>query len=184
MARKVSSWKQKKIYKIIAPENFEFQELGTTIANNPEILIGRRVDVSIGELTGDKSKQHLKILFEINNVKDDKAHTQFKAFSVNPAYIRSKIRKGMSKIDYTGNLKIEDSSIQIKIMAVTHHKIQSSQKREISRIMSSILNEHKGSKFNDFIQSAIFGRLGTEIYQGIKKICPIRRVEIEQIKVL
>ncbi|HIE33748.1 MAG TPA: 30S ribosomal protein S3ae [Candidatus Altiarchaeales archaeon] len=184
MARKVKSWKNKIFYKILAPENFDFQEIGDTLADDPKKLIGRTVDVSLRDLTGDNTKQHLKLIFEINDVKGDKAYTKFKKFVVNPGYLRSKVRKGSSKIDYIDNLLLDNSKIQIGIMTVTRQNIKTSRKEEIFRIIKEVLKKRESMKLNDFLQSTLFGKLGTEIYKEVKKIVPIKRVEVEQVRVL
>jgi small subunit ribosomal protein S3Ae len=185
MAKKISSWKQKKIYTLTAPENFDFRELGNTLSNNPKNLIGRTIDVSLRDLTGDKTKQHLKIVFEICDVKDNKAHTRFKVFDVNPGYLRSKVRKGSSKIDYIHRFDIEPNlRVQVKVDTVTHQNIKTSRGKEMTAKITEILDRYKNTKLDDFIQATLFGKLGTEIYREIKKIAPVRRVEIEQVKVV
>ena len=185
MAKKISSWKQKSIYTIVAPENFDFQGLGDTVANGPENLIGRTIDVSLRDLTGDKTKQHLKLVFEINEVRDNKAHTRFKLFNVNPGYLRSKVRKGTSKIEHIHRIDLEPNlRVQVKVMAVTHQTIKTSRERDITARISGILEKHRNTKLDDFIQAVLFGKLGTEIYREIRKIAPIKRVEIEQVKVI
>lgn len=185
MAKKISSWKQKQKYVILAPENFDLHEIGDTIAKDSKSLIGRTIDVSLRDLTGDKTKQYLKLIFEIKEVKGSKAYTRFKEFNVNPGYLRSKVRKGSSKIDYTRRLEIEsDKKIQIKIVAVTHQTVQASRDKEMRVKISEILDRYKNTKIDDFVQATLFGKLGTEIYREIKKIAPVRRVEIEQVKVI
>lgn len=185
MAKKISSWKQKKVYTIVAPENFDFRELGDTVSNNPKNLIGRTIDVSLRDLTGDKTKQHLKIIFEICNVKDNKAHTRFKVFDVNPGYLRSKVRKGSSKIDCIHRVSIEPNlRAQIKVVTVTHQNIKTSRGKEMTDKIKEILDKYTNTKLDDFVQATLFGKLGTEIYREIKKIAPVRRVEIEQVKVI
>ncbi len=185
MAKKISSWKQKLVYTIVAPENFDFKELGDTIAKDPKSLIGRTIDVSLRDMTGDKTKQHLKIIFEINEVKGNKAHTRFRVFNVNPGYLRSRVRKGSSKIDCIHRIDIEPNlGVQVKVMAVTHQNIKTSRGRDITAKISEILDNYKNTKLDDFIQSTLFGKLGTEIYREVKKIAPVRRVEIEQVRVL
>ncbi len=184
MAKKVSSWSQKSIYKILAPESFGFQEIGTTMAGDPKNLVGRTVNVSLRDLTNDKSKQNLKVIFEINDVQNNEAHTRFKILETNSSYLRSKIRKGVGKVDYISRLNLDNSNVKIKIISVTNPNIKTPQKKDIHGQISTILESHKGSKLDDFVQSALFGKLGTDLYHGIKKICPVRRVEIEQIKVI
>ena len=184
MVREKSSWKKKAMYRIIAPENFDFRELGTTLSSEPKELIGRRMDVSLKDLTDDRSKQHLKVIFEIDKVEGDKALTQFKVFQANQGYIHSKVRKGMSKIDYIKSMKLGDSEVKIKIMAVTHQNIKTSQKREIISRITETLEGYKKVNLNDFLQATLFGKLGTGIYHNAKTVCPIRRVEIEEVRVV
>lgn len=172
------------MYIITAPENFDSRELGTTLSSEPKKLLGRRIDVSLKDLTDDRSKQHLKIIFEINELKGNKALTQFKVFQANQGYIHSKVRKGMSKIDYAGDIELDDSKIKIKVMAVTHRNIKTSQKKEILSKITETLEGYKKVKLNDFLQATLFGKLGTEIYHNTKSVCPIRRVEIEKVRVV
>ncbi len=183
MAKKVSSWSQKSMYRILAPEDFESQEIGTTMSGDPKNLIGRTVSVSLRDLTGDKSKQHLKVIFEISDVKNNEAHTRFRVFKTDSGYLRSKIRKGMGKIDYINRFNLDNSGVKIKITTLTNQNIQTSQKKDIIARISKILEAHRNSKLNDFAQAVLFGKLGSEIYQGIKTICPVRRVEVEQVRV-
>ena len=184
MAKEISSWKQKVTYKLIAPENFESQEVGTTLGSDPKNLVGRLVDVSLKELTDDRTKQHLKVVLEVTDVKDDRAMTKFKRFFASQGYLHSKVRKGTSKIDYIGRMELTDSKVRIKIMAVTHKTINSSQKKEIlARIRKSVEN-YKNASLNEFVQATLFGKLGTDIYHNSKSICPISRVEVEEVKVL
>jgi len=182
--KKAGSWKNKSIYEIIAPENFDSIGLGNTVANSPDLLPGRSVDVSLKDLTGDRGKQHLKVIFEIDKVEGNKAHTKFKLFEINQGYLKSKIRKGSSKIDYIDRIDLTNQKIKIKIMTVTHKHIQGSQKKDIIAKISAIIKAHEKDNLNEFAQSALFGKLGTEIYHKIKNICPIRRVEVEQLEVL
>jgi small subunit ribosomal protein S3Ae len=185
MAKKIGVWKQKSVYTIIAPENFDSQELGETIASNPENLIGRTIDVSLRDLTGDKTKQYLKVIFEIKEIKGNKAHTGFRVFNVNPGYMRSRVRKGASKIDCIHRIEVEPKvRVQVKVTTVMHQSIKTSRSKDITVRIREILDKHRNTKLDDFVQSTLFGKLGTEIYRDIKKIAPVRRVEIEQVKVI
>ncbi len=182
--KKVGSWKNKSTYEIIAPENFDSVSLGTTVASNPDLLKGRSVDISLKNLTGDRGKQYLKLVFGIDKIEHGKAYTRFRRFKVNPSYLKSRVRKGGSKISYTGVVGMGGDKVKIDIMTVTNGHIQSSQKRDVIVGISSILESHMKDTLNEFIQMALFGKLGTEIYHGIKNICPMKRVEIEQLEVI
>ena len=182
--KKVGSWKDKSAYDVIAPENFDSVSLGTTIASNPGLLKGRNIDISLKDLTGDRGKQHIKLVFVIDKVDGNQVHTRFKMFNMNPGYLKSRVRKGGSKIDYIDMVEMGGEKVKIKIITVTNGHIQSSQKRDVTVKISSIIKSHGNDKLNEFAQIALFGKLGTEIYHGIKNICPVKRVEIEQLRVL
>jgi len=182
--KEITAWKQKAIYTLVAPENFESQEVGKTFGSDPANLVGRRVDVSLKDLTDDRTKQHLKVILEVNNVKDDKAYTKFRKFEANQGYLHSKIRKGMSKVDYIGMLKLADAKVRVKVMAVTHKNAKTSQKKDILAKIAKAVEGYKDASLNDFIQATLFGKLGTDIYHNTKNICPISRVEVEEVKVL
>ena len=62
------TWKEKSWYTIKTPVNFEDKEIGETPAKDADLLIGRGVEVTMRELTGDFSKQYIKLRFEIDNV--------------------------------------------------------------------------------------------------------------------
>jgi len=76
-------------------------------------------------LTDDRTKQHLKVILEITEVREGTAFTRFKVFEANQGYLHSKVRKGMSKVDYIGFLNFPDGRVRVKIMAVTHKNIKS-----------------------------------------------------------
>ena len=85
--------------------NFEDKEIGETPAKDPELLIGRGVEVTMRELTGDFSKQYIKLKFEIDNVAGTVANTKFTGHKTTTDYVRSMIRKGTSRIDASQSLK-------------------------------------------------------------------------------
>ncbi len=185
MAKKISSWKQKSIYEVIAPESFNSQSIGESVAKDSKNLIGRTVKVSLKDMTGDRSKQHLRVIFEISEVNGGKAYTKFKAFNVTPSYLGSRVRKGSSKLDYVSTVIFNsDTKIRIKVMVVTHSYIFTSQKKDINAAITRVLEGYKESNLDEFVQLAVFGKLGSEIYREIKKISPLRRVEVGEIKVI
>ena len=87
------------------PVNFEDKEIGETPAKDPELLIGSGVEVTMMELTGDFSKQYIKLKFEIDNVAGTVANTKFTGHKTTTDYVRSMIRKGTSRIDASQSLK-------------------------------------------------------------------------------
>jgi small subunit ribosomal protein S3Ae len=180
----VTSWKSKKVYPILAPENFDYQEIGETIASEPDRLAGRTVNVSLGELMGDRGKNYMNLVFEVTDAKGDKAHTKFKRYFIPSGYLRSKVRKRTAKIDYSADLSFGERRLKVKIMVLSRHRASNVQEAEIKARINGILAEHGGVEADKFVQQILFGKLGTEIYKRIKSICPIMRVEVYEIEML
>ncbi len=184
MATVKKGWKEKTTYRIVAPESFDQQEIGATISSDESSLIGRTIDISLKDLTGDKTKQYLKVVFEIFKIEDGKAKTRFKRFYTSQQYLRSRIRKGMSKIESEIKLKLSDANVWVKVVIATQKKVQTSKSIDMNKRVLTILEKHRDMKINDFLQMALFGKLGTDIYHNIKRISPTKRVEIEEIRLL
>ncbi len=100
--RSVSRAKQeKRWYTVLAPEQFDRQELGETPADEPEKVYGRTIETTLGELNNNASENNTKLTFKINDVGSDSAYTEFVEHSLTRDYLRSLVRRGASKIEPT-----------------------------------------------------------------------------------
>ena len=179
--RKEKSW-----YTIKTPVNFEDKEIGETPAKDPELLIGRGVEVTMRELTGDFSKQYIKLRFEIDNVAGEVANTKFTGHKTTTDYVRSMIRRGTSRIDASTIATTKDGrKVKLQVLAVTVRRAKSSQQRYMRKVIEDLLVEAAAEKsFDDLIKSVVTGKLASEIYHNAKKIYPLKRVEIIKSKVI
>ena len=185
MAQKtVTSWKNKKVFQIVAPENFDSQEIGETVASDTSLLAGRTINVSLGELTNDRSKNYMNIIFEVFEVNGNKVQTRFKRFFIPTGFLRSKVRKRTTKIDFQRQFNIDDKKVKAKIMALSRYKVSEVQRAQIKAGIRGVIDEHMRLGLEKFVQEALFGKLGTDIYKRIKSTCPILRVEVYSIEVL
>ncbi|MFB6194902.1 MAG: 30S ribosomal protein S3ae [Haloplanus sp.] len=67
--RSVSKQKRgKRWYTIFAPEEYDRAELGQTVADEPEKIIGRTIETTLGELTDDAGANNTKLTFKITDV--------------------------------------------------------------------------------------------------------------------
>ena len=180
------TWKEKSWYTIKTPVNFEDKEIGETPAKDPELLIGRGVEVTMRELTGDFSKQYIKLRFEIDNVAGNVANTKFTGHKTTTDYVRSMIRRGTSRIDASAIVKTKDDrKLKLQVLAVTTRRAKSSQQRYMRRTIEDLLVEAAAERsFDDLVHVCVNGKLASEIYHNAKKIYPLKRVEIIKSKVI
>lgn len=180
------TWKEKDWYTIKTPVAFEDKEIGETPARDPDYLSGRGVEVTMRELTGDFSKQYIKLRFEIDNVAGEVANTKFTGHKTTTDYIRSMIRRGTSRIDASAIVKTKDDrKIKLHVLAVTTRRAKSSQQKYMREVITELLMENAAEKtFEELVMSSVNGKLASEVYHRAKKIYPLKRVEIIKSKVL
>jgi small subunit ribosomal protein S3Ae len=173
---------EKRWYTVLAPEQFDREELGTTPADEPEKVLGRTIETTLGELTNNASENNTKLAFKINDVGSDAAYTEFVRHELTRDYLRSLVRRGASKVE--ANITIltkDDYRVQIQPVAFTTKKADHSQEKAIRRTMIDIVQESaKDHTFQDLIDGVVEGRLSSAIYGEAKTIYPLRRVEIQK----
>ena len=134
-------WKSKRWYSIRAPRNpWSFRVIGETLAEEPDMLIGRNFEIMQNELDGDFSKMHVKIRFRVIDVLGADALTEFIGHQMMQDHIRRQIRRDRGKIDDTVDIVTEDGFyVRFKPLILTRERAKSSQKNEIRTIARNII---------------------------------------------
>ncbi|MEA3488064.1 MAG: 30S ribosomal protein S3ae [Euryarchaeota archaeon] len=183
--RQKDKWKAKRWYTVLAPKIFGDVTAANTVADDPAKLIGRRVEMTLGDLTGKMIKNsNLKLQMEINEVDHSTAHTKFVGHTVDGGYLRSLARKGISKVDSNISVVTKDgATICVKSSCFTLKKASAAQVKQIRRVVEEIIEDRADSlELSKYVQEIILGKLSSDIYKVAKKIYPLRRVEITKTK--
>ena len=77
IGRRVEGWKAKSWYKVYTPDQLGKYYIGDTISNDPEGVVGRVMQTTLGEVINDYSRQNVKMRFRIASVAGDSAYTEF-----------------------------------------------------------------------------------------------------------
>ena len=173
----------KRWYTLIAPEQFDRTELGSTFADEPEKVSGRTVEVTLGDITGDQGENNTKLTFKVNDVSSDAAYTEFIKHELARDYVRSLVRRGASKVDVAITvLTTDDYRVQLQPVAFTTKKADRNQEKAIRRVMIDLVEEAAAERtFSELVDSVIEGRLSSAIYGEAKTIYPLRRVEVQKL---
>ncbi len=179
-------WKAKEWYRVIAPPMFNKALIAETMADEPGKLNNRIVETTMQELSGDASKAHLKLYFQIDSVKGNEAYTQFIGHSLTSDYIRRLGRKRRTKIDETYNVTTKDGDkLILKIMALAEKKIQSSQETSLRNIIKkTVENTSKTKTLNAIVKDITSGSISASIFSKCKHIYPLKRVEVRASEVI
>jgi len=171
---------------IIAPSFFGNIELGSVPAEEDEKLIGRVLEATLYDITGDFSHMYLKMFFQVNEVDGKTAKTQFKGHEYSRDYLRSLVRRRTTKVDGLFNLTTKDGyKMRIAVSALTLSRIKTSQEKIIRNIMDRIVKEKAAALTVDqFAQEMVLGKIGSDIYNIAKKVAPLRHIGIRKSKLL
>ena len=179
-------WRSKAWYTVVAPPYFGNVELGAIPADEPEKLIGRVMEVTLYDITGDFSHQYLKLYFQITKVEGKTARTMFKGHEYSRDYLRSLVRRRTTKVDGIFNVSTKDGyRFRVAVCAFTLTRIKTSQEHAIRKIMAKIVEEKSAALTMDqFVQEMVLGKIASDIYNEARKIVPLRHVGVRKSKLL
>ena len=182
--RSVSKQKSgKRWYSVQAPEQFDRAEIGETVAEEPQMVVGRTITTTLGDLVQDSGDNNTKLTFKITDVGSDTAYTEFIRYELTRDYLRSLVRRGASKIDASITvLTTDDYRVRIQPVSFTTKKADRSQEQAIRRIMIDQVNDAADDRtFAELVDAVTEGHLSSAIYGEAKTIYPLRRVEVQKL---
>jgi small subunit ribosomal protein S3Ae len=184
--RKAESRKAKQWYKVISPEMFGRSPVGETIANDPERIVGRVIETTLGDLTNNFSKQNTKLRFRVDRVAGDSAYTRFVGHEMTTDYIRSLVKRRTSRIDAIVDVTTTDGyQVRVKPSCFTVKRARANQVKSIREISKQvILQKASGLDLNQLIQEVVLGKLSLDIYKEAKTVYPLRRVEVRKTEIV
>jgi small subunit ribosomal protein S3Ae len=183
--RKADSRKAKQWYKVVSPEMFGRVPFGETIANDPERIVGRIIETTLGDLTNNFSKQNTKLKFRVDRVAGDSAYTKFLGHEMTTDYVRSLVKRRTSRIDSIVDVTTTDGyTVRIKPSCFTVKRARANQVKCIRDLSKSVVMERsKNLDLNQLIQDVVGGKVSLDIYKEAKMIYPLRRVEVRKTEI-
>jgi small subunit ribosomal protein S3Ae len=179
-------WRSKTWYMVVAPSFFGNIELGSIPAQEEQMLIGRVVEATLYDITGDFSHHYLKMFFQINTIEGKTARTLFKGHEYSRDFLRSLVRRRTTKVDGLFNLVTKDGfKLRISVSALTLSRIKTSQEKIIRDMMEKIIKDKAAALTMDqFVQEMVLGKIASDIYNQAKLVAPLRHVGIRKSKLI
>jgi small subunit ribosomal protein S3Ae len=173
-------------YMVNSPPYFGGVNIGSTPSDDPDKVMGRVVESTLYDITGDFSHQYLKMYFQINEVDGKTAHTIFKGHEYSKDYLRSLVRRRTTKVDGLFNVITKDGyNMRVAISAFTLSRVKTSQEKAMRMIMAKIIKEKSATlTIDQFAQEMVLGKIASDIYNEAKKIAPLRHVGIRGSKLV
>ncbi|HWQ19006.1 MAG TPA: 30S ribosomal protein S3ae [Methanotrichaceae archaeon] len=184
--RKADRTKVKQWYKVVGPEMFGRSPVGETVSNDPNRIVGRVIETTLGDLTNNFSKQNTKLRFRVDRVAGDSAYTKFVGHEMTTDYIRSLVKRRTSRIDSIIDVTTTDGyQVRVKPSCFTVKRARANQVKSIRELSRQVvLTKAAGLDLNQLIQEVVLGKLSLDIYKEAKMVYPLRRVEIRKTEIL
>ena len=172
---------------MFAPDSFNNMPIAYVPITNEETAKGKVIEVTLFDiLKGDPSQHQYKMYFQIDKVQGEKATTIFKRYEYAKEFLRSLVRRGSSKINFSLEVKTKDGYIfRIKVLALTHRQLNTSRKRALRLIAKDVMEKSIGQMTIDqFVQATCYGKINSDIMGAAKKVIRMRHVGLEKVKLV
>ncbi len=176
----IDKWKRKQWYTLVAPAEFDRKVLGETVAEKPKNLMSRTIVSDLGQLTGQRQKRYVKVVFQVEKVEGNNANCKTAGHEVSFSFLNRLLRRRTSKVEVVQTVETEDKArMRVKTVALSVRKLTRKQERSIRKFVSEFIERAAGKKgFQQFSQELIFGALASKLFKQVSKIAPLKRVEV------
>ncbi len=180
-------WREKRWVQVYAPDSFNNVPIAYIPITDDENAIGRVLEVTLYDiLKGDPSQHQFKIYFQINNIEGDKATTIFKRYEYSKEFLRSLVRRGSSKVNFSIDVKTKDGYIfRIKLLALTHRQLNTSRQHALRLIAQDVIRKTiPEMTIDQFVQATCYSKINSDIMAAFKKVIRVRHVGLEKVKLI
>ncbi len=174
-------WKGKKWLPIYVPKWLGENVIGETPVQEPENAVGRTVEVSLFELTGDPVRYYMTLLFKVNQANDSRADTVYWGHYCTRDFISRIVQKRTTRIDTNEVVEFKDGKMRIKTITIANGRIHYEVQKQVREKINEIIRDFaKDKKIEEFVKEMITGSLQKQILKEIRKITPIRVFEFHK----
>lgn len=199
MAKKVSAraravarkqrdkWKLKRWYTIRAPRHpWDFKQIGETIGESDEHIMGRIYEMTLQEFNGDFTKMHIILRFRVTEVVGRDALTTFIGHHHQTDHTRRQIRRYRGKVDDVVDVVSTDGYlVRLKPLIITQKRVQTSVKQAMRAKAAEVIRAFASKNtFSKIQESILGGELEGEILNAVKPIYPVKSVAIHKSQLL
>lgn len=176
--------KRKKWYPIVSTSQFNNAEIGETIVDEPERLIGSNVFINLMNLTRDIKSQNTKVKFKIREFKDNKYFTDFVSYELIPSSLKRMVHKDKEKIDDSFELMTKDNvKVRVKPFIVTKSSTKKSVLTALRKRTLELLTENlKKTTYDIMLEHLVRFRLQSMLRKELTKIYPLAQFQIKKFE--
>ncbi len=182
MAKKkmIDSWKSKIWYQVMAPNFFKGVEIALIPAQDDEHMMNRIIELPMKEITRDFSHMYTSVKLRVFEIKGKTAYTKFIGHSLSREYVRTLVRRRNDVVNAVFPVKTSDGlEFRLKLLVLTNGKVSEPKKKALYNILKTELTaKAKNTDSLTLIPEIVFGKTSAELFQKLKKIAAIKRVDV------
>jgi ribosomal protein S3AE len=182
--RTMEKKKAKVWYKVIAPPAFDSREIGEVVCVEEPTLMNRIISVSLMDISGKMSQANIytSLKFRIKEIKGTNAYTELIGHELAPGYIRTLARRRKSILHTVRDIPTKDDKVvRVKLISVTRDRVSETMRKNLRVAIETELTEATAnSTYYELMQDVLFGKLSTKVFNKLKQITPMSRVEFRK----
>ncbi len=181
---KALGWAKKNWYPVVSPTAFGEKEIASVAAVKPETLVGRKMSVTLSDLTGNFRDYKTKVRLKIVSVQGGKACTEYAGQEMVREQIARLVRRWSSRIDNVEPVILADkSTVVVKTITVSRRRVNTSVKKDLRALITQKMHEQAAkTNLDDFIKDVNTGVFSKAVYSGLSKVYPVRSVEVRMVE--
>jgi len=177
---------KKQWYEIKAPELFGGKTIGETPSMDLRKIGGRVIEVNLMELERNYRRFFIKLKFRIIGENQGVLETEFIGHSTMNERVYKMVQRRSRRVDAIENVETKDGQkSRLKVILIIDGRVNTTIKKAVRKKTGEIIAEIAGkSKFRDFINDVISGKVNETIIKDMKKVYPCSDVEIRASKIM
>ncbi|MFH1106603.1 MAG: hypothetical protein V1787_01785 [Candidatus Micrarchaeota archaeon] len=178
----VDTWKSKSWYSIRAPKFLNEVEVAQVPALDDEHMMDRIIKIPLKDVTKDLSHVYTTIKLRVSEIKGKTAYAKFIGHEVSREYLHALVRRRMDALNVVVWVTSKDGvEFKVKAVALTGVSCSGTQKTALRvALLAEIRRRAAAKEFGQFIYDTLFGKTAAELFKVLKKIAPLKRVEVRK----
>jgi small subunit ribosomal protein S3Ae len=165
---------KKQWYEVVSPPMFGSKVIGETLSADAKGLIGRKMDVSLVELSKDFSKFYFKVTFQVDRIEENKAVTKLVGQECMRERIYRMVQRHGRKVEVVQDVTTKDGiNVRIKTVFMLIKRVGSSTKEGARKAARDMI-----------ISKVISGDIQHTVRKECSKVYPIGSLEIRKTEMV
>ncbi|MFH0835537.1 MAG: hypothetical protein V1834_00040 [Candidatus Micrarchaeota archaeon] len=178
----IDSWKSKTWYSLVSPKFLGERQIAEIPASDDSALMNRIIIFPLKDITRDISHMYATVKLRVYEIKGKNAFTKFIGHEISREYLSTLVRRRRDTMEVVFNVKSKDEvEFRVKALVITNSPCSERQKKALHKaLVDEVTALVAKTEFGEFIQALLYNKVSAELAGKLKKIAPLRRVEIRK----